>query len=427
MKIDELYIKNFRNIEEETFCFPSLFTVIIGMNGKGKSTLLHALRIAAGAYLLGIPKVNKRGIGSNEIRKTNRRLLLEHRPVIVQATGRFPEKEASITWKRRMLEGGKSVTSSAEDIGLIKELGTSKYRRMQDDESDELDLPLIAYFGTNRVYGVARKRRTRVGRQIFVEGYHEWDSMRLGSYRYKAWLETYDALVEGGKEYPESKQVFFDTIKKACPYITNIALVKDTIWLRVDMLEEESDFLPLDLMSDGIITFVEMVAELVYRCIVLNGYLREKSVINTRGVVLVDEIDLHLHPKWQKHVVSDLKEAFPNVQFIVTTHSPMIVQSLRSEELINLDRSQRASENDPYKYSLEEVADEMGVELARRSKLFMEMQQNASDFFKLVNDARNPSEVRLAKRKLDELRMLFNHDPAYIALLESELSTKPRA
>ena len=395
---------------------------------RASPTLLRALRIAAGAYLLQVPGTRNWSIKKDEVRQTNKKLLLEHRPTIIEAEGSFSGIEHPIKWRRRLLEGSSATTSSAADVGSIRRLGKAKYERMMREEADDLDLPLIGYFGTNRVHGAARNRAsTRVGRQIFKEGYYSWFDLRSSTYAYKRWLETYDALVVGGKEYEESKQVFFNTIKTACPYVKRIAFVKDQLWLIVNMFGEDSDFLPLELMSDGIITFVELVAELAYRCIVLNGYQRENTVKETKGIVLIDELDLHLHPKWQKHVVDDLKLAFPKVQFISTTHSPLIVQSLRDAELINLDDSEahRGLEEDPFKYSLEEVVeDEMGVEQAHRSKRFQEMQQAAANFFNMVAAGKNEGELAEVKQKLDELRLLFNHDPAYVALLESELKSK---
>jgi AAA15 family ATPase/GTPase len=77
-------------------------------------------------------------------------------------------------------------------------------------------------------------------------------------------------------------------------------------------------------------------------------------VIDTPGVVLIDELDLHLHPKWQRHVVTDLKRVFPQIQFVATTHSPFIVQSLASDELINLDR---VVESSPNEMSISEVSE----------------------------------------------------------------------
>lgn len=429
MKIDKLYLKNFRNIEEASYEFPTNFTVVIGMNGAGKSTILHALRVAAGAYFMGMPssQVKNRHISKDEVRMTNNKFELLHHPVIVEAEGVFPEKNSPITWRRRILRENGSNTSSIEDVGAIRALAADKYQKMKEEETDELDLPLIAYFGINRVFGTARKRnKPRTGRKIFKEGYHDWLDMRSSTYQYTHWLRTYDALVKNGKEYAESKEIFFQTIKMACPYVIDVDFISDNLWLQTKMNDHISDLLPLALKSDGIVTFVEIVAELAYRCIVLNGYLRENAIKQTKGIVLIDELDLHLHPKWQEHVVNDLKTAFPQIQFIVTTHSPVIVQSLETEELINLNEDSTVGlEEDPFKYSLEEViSSEMGLDQENRSQKFLEMQAAAAEFFDLVQDQTNEEKIAQAQEKLEQLQLRYNNEPAYVALLKSELPKK---
>jgi predicted ATP-binding protein involved in virulence len=136
--------------------------------------------------------------------------------------------------------------------------------------------------------------------------------------------------------------------------------------------------------------------------------------------VLIDELDLHLHPNWQKRIVADLKSVFQKIQFVATTHSPFIVQSLRSKELINLD-TVKGLDNDPNKYSVEEISEsEMGVENVRRSKEFAEMQEKAAQYFQLVKHKASKDEISKVKKMLDELRIKFSNDPAYVALLESE-------
>lgn len=349
MRIDELYLKNFRNVEEERYYFPNQFTVVIGMNGAGKSTILRGLRVVVGAYLLGIPKskVKNAAIEKEEVRKTNTKIELDHYPVVVRAKGSFPERKEPLSWQRRIARKGGSTTFSKQDVGEVRAIGAEKYAKMMKEGTDELNLPIIAYFGTNRVFGTARKRsRPRVGRKIFEEGYHNWSDMRASTYQFERWLATYDIMVKDGKEYASSKQVFFDAIRTACPYVQEVRYAAGALWLRTHIDGKDSDLLPIHLHSDGVITFVKLVAELAFRCIVLNGYLEEEAVRGSRGVVLIDELDLHLHPKWQKHVVRDLKAAFPNIQFIVTSHSPIIVQSLSAEELINLDRLSDVHPND---------------------------------------------------------------------------------
>src|SRR5262249_6026007 len=133
-----------------------------------------------------------------------------------------------------------------------------------------------------------------------------------------------------------------------------------------------------------------------------------------------------LHPKWQKRIVADLKNAFPKLQFIVTTHSPFIVQSLKSDELINLDVDKvEGLDEDPNRHSIEEVsAEEMGVPDVERSRLFLQMQNEAKKYFDLIKNKSDKEAIAKAKRNLDELRIKFNSDPAYVALLESELKEK---
>jgi predicted ATP-binding protein involved in virulence len=130
---------------------------------------------------------------------------------------------------------------------------------------------------------------------------------------------------------------------------------------------------------------------------------------------MIDELDLHLHPTWQRHVVSDLKRAFPNIQFVVTTHSPFIVQSLKSDELVILDEEIN-KQGDPFKKSLEEVAaNEMGVEDIPRSQEFMEMQKVAEEYYKLVSEGRssqNDQRVRQLRERLNKLEEKFSEDAA---------------
>ena len=86
--------------------------------------------------------------------------------------------------------------------------------------------------------------------------------------------------------------------------------------------------MPFHLLSDGVRSTLAMVMEIAYRAYLLNPHLGAEAPLQTAGVVLIDEIDLHLHPEWQRRIANDLRRAFPNLQFIATTHAPLIVSSL---------------------------------------------------------------------------------------------------
>jgi len=89
--------------------------------------------------------------------------------------------------------------------------------------------------------------------------------------------------------------------------------------------------LPVRLLSDGIRNLIGMVGDLAHRCVRLNPHFGAGAATMTPGVVLIDEVDMHLHPAWQQTVVTGLREAFPTIQFVVTTHSHLVVSTVPSE------------------------------------------------------------------------------------------------
>ncbi|MCX6179549.1 MAG: AAA family ATPase [Chlorobiales bacterium] len=433
MNIQSISIQNFRNIgNTKTFYLNPNFTVFIGVNGKGKSTILYALRVACGSYLLPIPDIKHRHIQEDEIRIIESgKLLLKQFPVNVEAVAFFPGISEPVIWRRQRLEYSNSTTSTNADVGPIRKIAFAKYNRVQKESDDKVDLPVIAFFGITRAVGAGRitknSRIQRLGRQLFKEGYQDWDEMKAVKFHYEEWLGTYDTLVALGKEYPNTKEIFFSAVKTANPFITQIEFINGELWVKIKIDDDETGLLPLSLHSDGIHYFTAMVAEIAFRCIVLNGYKNEKSISETLGIVMIDEIDLHLHPNWQRHVVHDLKKAFPKIQFVVTTHSPFIVQSLKSEELIILDEDIK-KDGDPFKKSIEEVAaNEMGVDDIPRSIEFLEMQKVAEEYYTLL-EAGKTSEIddltQQLRNRLNELEELFGEDPAFVAALKIERKAK---
>ena len=155
----------------------------------------------------------------------------------------------------------------------------------------------------------------------------------------------------------------------------------------------------------------------------LNGFLGENAVKETPGVVMIDEVDLFLHPHWQQQVLSDLQKAFPKIQFIVTTHSPFIVQSVESKNVITLDGNK--GDTDPNMRSIEDIAvTEMNMDSARFPKYNM-MLEKAERYFELVKSGKeNTKEAANVKKELDEIEEQFSSDPAYVALLRAERRVK---
>ncbi len=94
--------------------------------------------------------------------------------------------------------------------------------------------------------------------------------------------------------------------------------------------------IPISQLSDGYKCTLSLIADIAHRMAILNPQLFDHVLTETEGIVLIDEIDLHLHPTWQKRILKDLMNIFPNVQFIVSTHAPEVINSVKSDSIVIL-------------------------------------------------------------------------------------------
>jgi predicted ATP-binding protein involved in virulence len=190
-------------------------------------------------------------------------------------------------------------------------------------------------------------------------------------------------------------------------------VARDEVILRL----RDGRVMPFRQLSDGYRLTLAMVADIAFRCVVLNPHLGPAATQETSGVVLVDELDLHLHPRWQRNIAEDLRRAFPKLQFIVTTHSPFIVQSMKIGEVLSLDGAD--ARMDYQASSIEDITEEaMGVEGVQRGRRFQEMERIAAEYYQLLDT--NPVddvEVQRLKARLDAIMLPFADNPAYVAFL----------
>ena len=181
----------------------------------------------------------------------------------------------------------------------------------------------------------------------------------------------------------------------------------------------QSERLEIRQLSDGERSLIAMICDLGRRLALANPDL--ENPLEGAGVVLIDELELHLHPKWQREVVNKLRTTFPNIQFIATTHSPFIIQSVMPGELINLDPDEFPDEYSDK--SIEDIAENvMGVEMPQKSQRYQDMMAAAEDYFALLrrNPAPTDEELKEAEQRLNEAAIPFSDDPAFHAYLKLE-------
>jgi len=428
MKIHTLQLHNFRKFADKTFRFHPQFTVLIGDNASGKTSILDALAVLLGTY---IPKYQD-GVVRGGIKKKDARLkifekydqitLEQQKPTFLIAQGTLHGEK--IKWKRKLGDRGKD----ARDLILIGENDSTAV-----SDGEDADLPVLLYYGTGRLWDVHRK--VPIGKpDSRMVGYRNCLDPKSDHHLFEEWFSQLElSALQNNKKIavleavrgatkiciPGAKRFYYD--------VANGAL----------MIEfKDEGYCLFDNLSDGYRNMVAMVADIAHRAARLNPHLSVNAATESSGVVLIDEIDLHLHPQWQRRVVGDLQRAFPNIQFIATTHSPFILQSLDPGEVIDLsivndessiDPNQNIAEPSPKgeysSKSIEDIVEDvMGVEVPQRSYRYHEMHSAAKEYYLLLQEAKHsdPQKKEELKRKLDELSAPFSDNQAYHAFLEME-------
>ncbi|WP_019500114.1 AAA family ATPase [Pseudanabaena sp. PCC 6802] len=418
MKIHQLEVKNFRGFERETFRFSDRFNLLIGDNGSGKTAVLDALAIAAGTFserFVGLRHNiydDKSRIRDTDIRQVNlkngQNLSREYQyPVEVSCQAVINDRE--ISWTKSVVYNVRSIT---HEISIALQQIQAKVQA-----GEHITLPLIVYYGTGRLWQKKKRNEIELPNSIPRTFVYE-DCLDPRSNLILDWFKVVDIpfLQE------QNAFVLLNVVEEALSICDVEGWQSFTYNKREDNLiatAKDSRTFPFDMLSDGIRNMLGMVADIAFRAAVLNPHLGSEAARKTPGIVLIDEIDLHLHPKWQRRVVEDLKRTFPEIQFFATTHSPFMIQSLRLGELINLDR--RPGEY--YNKSIEDIAEDvMGVELPQHSERWQDMMKAAEEYYRVLQASQeaSPEEVERLKVKLDELSMPYSDDPAYHAFLKME-------
>jgi predicted ATP-binding protein involved in virulence len=431
MKIHKIHIKNFKGISERTFELNDRFTVFIGENAAGKTTVLDALAIALGSVFLGIEGVSSRSISADEIRIiTVDGQPRPQKPVTIEADGEI-DGIAIQSWRREIINKN-TTTKGAQSIRDIASSKLNESRKAEGvRDANAIVFPLIAYHGTGRLWAEHEKIAYQKQDEGVIRAYTNALSAKSSSREFLSWIKTQEDSIKKFNDPLDIAhfQAFKDVILSLIPGQRWESMEYD---FKADGLmgifkdnEGVSCKLAYNQLSDGYRNLIGMAADIAYRCIQLNPQLHERAVIDTPGVVLIDELDLHLHPNWQKSIVADLKAAFPKIQFVATTHSPFIVQSLSADELINLDKS--GDETEPNELPLNKVVTSiMGVDGIRSDDFENRVKAAQAELSTIhavkgeltLDDYRNISKA-LGKALINE-----TDDPEYKAyLLETEPSS----
>lgn len=389
MRLSKIALENFR-------CFAALeldlhpqMTVLVAENGLGKSSVLDAIRIALWPFVSSFDLAKSRfndpsyGIPIDDIRllRMNANDMARQLPTKVIVTGDFGSGP-NCTWIRyRDQESEHSKTKDAGDTAFMRQRAKDFQAQIRTPEKPTLNLPVFGYYGTGRLY--ANKKLTQQTRvkddstktdfYIRTFGYRNCLDPASSFLHFKEWFgwassarkemifsldesplsggaklsgpsnSTQDARILSGIE--DQLAVVRQSIDTMLQAVTGWHGLEYSFFHERSLIlhHPEHGIMKVDALSDGVRNMLAMVGDIAYRCVKLNPHLGGAAARETAGVVLIDEIDMHLHPRWQQVVLGQLQQAFPRIQFVVTTHSPQVLTSVDAACIRKLHLSEDAT------------------------------------------------------------------------------------
>ena len=335
MKITSLKLTNLRAIENAEFRFQPGFNLIVGVNGVGKTSVLDALCICLSAVVKRANNLRSRveAFSANDIRIGTGVMTVECDVRIGKQKHSYlvhKPRESSTPQKKKAGMPREQAHKTPEKATFMGEppafaLGTEPGGR-----------PLAVLFSTRRAEPSDRDPGKAVaGGDIagaFGDAFANRE-LRIGEFA--EWMKVQEVLRD---EQPAKARVFAaceEAVKHFLPGYHNLRLRqvgKGRLQLCID---RNGTTIPVRQLSDGERGSLALVLDLTRRLAQANPNFTDPAS-EAEGVVLIDELDLHLHPKWQRQIVHNLTEAFPLCQFIATTHSPQVVASVEPDQVLLL-------------------------------------------------------------------------------------------
>lgn len=347
--VSKLKLENFKGIEKLDVDFDKNINVFIGENGSGKSGILYALALALSRIFGRIKSLEKNG------------LLFTDDLIFQEADKASIKVDMMLMKQKSSLDDNSPKTNILLNVGvskkrgdkiqflsnidLIQKFATAFKEALEDEENDTYSIPIAVYYNTNRnALNVPLepqnedifKRITAFDGAFNKKNYNDFLHF-FEWYRNREDLEN-EKMREQGGDYRDSQlQVVRTAIESMLPDFSNLKVKRGKparMLVSKRIIENKTIELDITQLSDGEKCLLAMVGDIARRLAIANP--QNSEPLKGEGIILIDEIDLHLHPQWETIIMERLHHIFPNCQFIVTTHSPLVVGSLPSNQIFQL-------------------------------------------------------------------------------------------
>jgi predicted ATP-binding protein involved in virulence len=417
MRFESISLTDYRGHAKLHVDFNPGFNVIVGVNGSGKTAVLKAICDALTGFsnYLSLPNGNYQALADQNVARlkseshSGRYRFEPQYPVKVSATAVAFEYSSVCIWSTVKTSQVDHAQQTGHTPGQIWHTKQQAGGPQGEEIRASLSLPIIAFYRANRHWNQPQPHEMAAAttRNSRTDGYVSWWDASLDSSALQAWVIS--KCLERFQTSSETS-TSFDDIDSDELALVNQALgtaVEGAKGLKYDLKQKSllvewtnsaaaaREPTSFENLSDGQRAVIGLVADIARRMCVMNPQLGQDVTSKTPGVVLIDELDMHLHPRWQRILTSGLKRAFPEVQFIVASHSPQVLGELRPEEIILLRQSGTTHPQVSYGLTSNQVLEEIMGADARTP----EVEKMLSEVFEQLE--RN--NLALVKRKLEEL------------------------
>ncbi|MEZ4297991.1 MAG: AAA family ATPase [Polyangiaceae bacterium] len=344
--IEQLRLVNFRRFESLAMTFEPDLCVLVASNGGGKTAVLDAIAGAWAFFLGGLIEASYPSrLSRDDVRKvvSADNTMERSRAATMEILATVDGKSAG--WVEHLLASGKTATEVAPGTADAFELGRALWEAVIDHAAGKREtaplLPFIGYYGTGRLWNTEKKKARRAAGKADTSrfsGYTDCLSP-ASSFRYfEDWFRRFayetQSELASGRASPHKPRERLAAVRGAAGKVLAPSGWQQLEWdFAEDVLvasHPDHGRLPVRMLSDGIRTMIGLAGDIAHRCVRLNPHLGAEAASATPGVVLIDEVDMHLHPEWQQTVVPSVRAAFPGLQLIVTTHSHLVISTVPS-------------------------------------------------------------------------------------------------
>lgn len=332
MRLNEIRLLNFKGCQDIHLDFDRNLTVIVGANGSGKSTILDAISITLSWIIARIRNIKSQGlyITDDEIYNGSNGGYID---------ANFDNIHSLLISSKAKKGFTKEYTTDLKDLNLYCEA----LREKVEQTNKQTSLPILVKYGVRRaVVDIP----LRIKKAHIFDLFETYENSLRGDANFRNFFEWYRNQEDIENENLRYTYTLFnsrdpnhfqpdralETVRRAIsifmPAFDGIRVTRNPLQMRI----EKNGFpLSVNQLSDGEKIYMALVGDLCRRLTLANPTLDDP--LQGEGIVLIDELDLHLHPQWQTEIATKLCNTFPNIQFIVTTHSPLVITNIQSSQL----------------------------------------------------------------------------------------------